>query len=60
MGGIYYKRGVTLDGEILENWSLERTKRFIKALIHTPYPLATYKIELIKDLESYLKLKNER
>ena len=58
--GNYYKRGVPLDGKISENWSFEKIKRFIKALIHPPYPLATYKNKPIKDLESYLKLKNER
>ena len=43
MGGIYYKRGVTLDGEILENWSLERTKRFIKANHDALYNLGVFR-----------------
>lgn len=59
-GGDYFKRGVPFGGEISEDWDLERVERFIKALIHPPYPLATYKNTPIDDIKSYLKLKNER
>jgi len=59
-GGKYFKRGVPMGGEIQENWDIEKVERFIRALIHPPYPLATYRKKPIEDLKSYLKLKNEK
>tara|TARA_Y100000385_G_C13077950_1_gene632384 strand:+ start:1236 stop:1958 length:723 start_codon:yes stop_codon:yes gene_type:complete len=58
-GGKYYNREVPLGGKISGNWDIETTEKFIKAFIHPPYPVATYKNKPIEDLQSYLKLKND-
>ena len=58
--GKYFKRGVPHGGIISEEWDLEKTKRFIKAMIHPPYPLAKFEDKEIENLNSYIDLINER
>ena len=58
--GKYYKRGAPFGGEIDEKWNFEKTERFIRAMIHPPYPLAQFNNEAVQSFDSYLKLINAK
>ena len=55
-GGEYFKRGAPYSGKISKEWSLEKTDRFIRAMIHPPYPLAKFDDKEVQSLDSYLKI----
>ena len=52
----YHLRGCPYNGEINDEWSLEKVERFIRAMIYPPYPTASYKGQAITSLYEYLKL----
>ncbi len=59
-GGKYYKRGVPYGGKISSDWDIKKVERFIRAMIHPPYPLSTFNGYPIENLNDYLRLKNEK
>ena len=54
----YYKRECPHNGSINAEWDESYVERFIRAMIHPPYPPATFKNIEIKDLKDYIKVKN--
>mgnify|MGYP002152505537 CR=1 FL=1 len=55
----YFSRGAPESGEINDEWSIDKIKRYIKAMICPPLPYAKYKGVEIKSFEDYMKVKNE-
>ncbi len=53
--GKYFKRGAPYDGKISSDWSNLKKKRFIKAMIFPPLPLAKYKNNFIKNFKEIKK-----
>jgi len=56
----FHKRGCPYDGEIQDDWPLDRVERFIRAMIFPPYPCAKYKGVFIQSFQEYLELSGRR
>jgi len=55
--GSYYGRGCPHGGQIDPTWEPERIERFIRAMIHPPYPLARLGDQEVSSYEAYLDLR---
>ncbi len=56
-GGRYFERGCPHEGQINENWSQSKVKRFIKAMNYSPRSLAKFNNAEISSYKDYLKAK---
>ncbi len=59
-GGNYYKRGCPFDGIIDPTWDKPKTKRFIKAMVYPPYPVAKFNDQDVTSYKAFLDLKNDK
>jgi methionyl-tRNA formyltransferase len=56
--GNYYKRGCPFDGEIDDEWSENKIRRFIRAMISPPLPYARYRGMEVRTYEEFQKIRN--
>lgn len=59
-GGCEHRRGVPYGGRIDDSWGEAKVETFIRAMTFPPLPPATYRGELVPDLRTFRRLRNER
>jgi len=56
----YYPRGCPHDGVISDEWSADKIKAFIRAMINPPLPVATYRGHAVTSYQEYLQIKKRQ